>query len=740
MSTSLKANENEFGFPFRPYGIQVDFMKNIQRTLNESGKDNVKHVTILASPTGTGKSLSLICGLFDWYFKNPLEHFPLEDDTICSEDEDDSMNVGSKENVPQWIRDHLKNRKLKEIEQHRQDYLAVLDKLKRYNTSKHSHKRKSIDYEDPDALSGPSDLEKQRRLFQNAALGMDNENIGQDFDVEATDSPPKQLQIIYASRTHSQLSQFIEELNKTQYGSKVTVVHLGSRAQLCINPKVNKSASVTIMNDKCKDLLRNKSGCCYKSSEKMEEYRNAVLFPSEASSTCDIEDLFQKGKKMESCPYYGARTVIPFVQVVVLPYSMLLSKDNRTSFGLDISKSIVVVDEAHNIIDSIEELHKVILSQKSLIRVETQLNEYVKKYRSNFNGENLVKLKQIISVVKRLCSYLQKKKPEDEERAFVINDFLLETRLDNMNMFILLDFIRSSGLCRKLIGFGIPDSSNEEGPDYVAKNCSPLVEVEAFFDRMAKMEEHGRVLVQKDDQGQFQLKYLLLDPSMYFKDVVKEARCVFLAGGTMDPADDYISQLLPFAKELNVKVDMFSCNHVIPEENLKTFLLDTGHGNVKFDFSFSKRGDLALKLAAGDAVMNMSKIIPGGLVVFFSSFNLMFDMMEAWKHDPLWTTMKNHKDVYIEPRNNKETDAVLQKYKESIDSGKGAILCCVVGGKLSEGINFKDKYGRGVIVFGLPFPPSNSIEIIEKMKYLNSMSDTSNSKGSAYYENICMKA
>ena len=49
-------------------------------------------------------------------------------------------------------------------------------------------------------------------------------------------APVRVPAIIYASRTHSQLSQTVKELKNTAYKAKACV--LGSRDQLCLHPEV----------------------------------------------------------------------------------------------------------------------------------------------------------------------------------------------------------------------------------------------------------------------------------------------------------------------------------------------------------------------------------------------------------------------------------------------------------------------------------------------------------------------
>eukprot|EP00826_Nyctotherus_ovalis_P004726 TRINITY_DN11043_c0_g2_i1.p3 TRINITY_DN11043_c0_g2~~TRINITY_DN11043_c0_g2_i1.p3 ORF type:complete len:203 (+),score=52.07 TRINITY_DN11043_c0_g2_i1:1901-2509(+) len=89
-------------------------------------------------------------------------------------------------------------------------------------------------------------------------------------------------------------------------------------------------------------------------------------------------------------------------------------------------------------------------------------------------------------------------------------------------------------------------------------------------------------------------------------------------------------------------------------------------------------------------------------------------------------------------------DDLLENYKKAIKVKKeGALLFSVVGGKLSEGINFSDELGRGVVIVGLPYANKTSTELKEKMAYIDKLHSANpvqyNLTANIYYESLCIK-
>lgn len=62
------------------------------------------------------------------------------------------------------------------------------------------------------------------------------------------------------------------------------------------------------------------------------------------------------------CPYYGSRRAVPSADVVLAPYSAVLMPDARESLGIDLQDSVLVFDEAHNLLDAINSAHSTSVS------------------------------------------------------------------------------------------------------------------------------------------------------------------------------------------------------------------------------------------------------------------------------------------------------------------------------------------------------------------------------------------
>ncbi len=291
-------------FPYKPYDIQLQFMRNLYQVLEKG------HIGLFESPTGTGKTLSLLCGALTW-----LEsHRELGSPATAEEEQDDDM--------PAWLREGT----------------TTVG-----NTAKRSRPTDSSSDADDDAL--PTQPAKRQLLFCRCVVLSCGSHI---FTMHTICTPFK------PSRTHSQLSQVVSELHRTPFASSMSAVVLASRGVLCVNESVRSLGSGAAVNDRCQDLVAKHSGkgtskrVCnsHGANETMDDLTIASDNKENRNGTCpfynqvkvralqdallgtpmDVEDLGTLGRRMGGCPYFAARRAIHEADVVLLPYNAVLIK------------------------------------------------------------------------------------------------------------------------------------------------------------------------------------------------------------------------------------------------------------------------------------------------------------------------------------------------------------------------------------------------------------------------------
>lgn len=128
----------------------------------------------------------------------------------------------------------------------------------------------------------------------------------------------------------------------------------------------------------------------------------------------------------------------------------------------------------------------------------------------------------------------------------------------------------------------------------------------------------------------------------------------------------------------------------------------------------------------GRILVNVCTMVPGGVVCFLPSYQYEALVYKHLQDHHVLDRIANKKKVFRESRTSSQVEHMLADYSQCIrltsnSAGgcTGAILFAVVGGKMSEGINFSDELGRCVVMVGLPYANSHSPELKEKMDYLD---------------------
>ncbi|KAL6285742.1 hypothetical protein ACE6H2_010132 [Prunus campanulata] len=833
-------------FPYKPYAIQIDFMNALYHSLNKGG------LSMLESPTGTGKTLSIICSALQWVVDRRQQQ--KTEDRIESDRNGAKDGQVDSDDEPDWMRNAVINKykQGEEMKTKKKEKFGVgfrrVDKRRNHENCRDLFSRSveeepctkkegnnlqmsndAVELSDEDFLVEDYESEEEgnlgggklKRKVAGVSLSSSSEEDEEDGSGDDEYEEDEKLQVYFCSRTHSQLSQFIKELKKTVFANEMKVVCLGSRRNFCINKDVLKLGNSTRINERCLELQRNKNkevskiksvgaggrirrnkascGCPMLRKHKLQKEFRSMMSQQGA---LDIEDLVHLGKSMRTCPYYGSRSMAPVADLVVLPYQSLLSKASRESLGLNLKNNIVIIDEAHNLADSLISMYDSRITLLQLEDVHSHVEKYFERFCNVLGPGNRRYIQTFMVLTRAFRQVLLKDDRSygdscrDTEKAsgasgtstssMAINDFLFSLNVDNINLVKLLQYIKESNIMHKVSGYGDKVASFQKN---VALNGGEDGSTLSSFQALANLllsltnkDGDGRIIISRTsttcsrEEGRY-IKYVMLTGDKIFSEIVDQAHSVVLAGGTLQPIEETRERLFPWLPP--DQLQFFSCSHIVPPESILPVAVSRGPSGHTFDFSYSSRRSSIMIQELGQLLCNLVTVVPEGIVVFFSSFDYEGQVYDAWEASGILERIKKKKRLFREPRKNTYVESVLKEYKETIDtlssgerkenpSQSGAMLLAVVGGKISEGINLSDGMGRCIVMVGLPYASPSDIELMERVKYIEGLGDSDSTKtpnlslgnelcsgevhagfnvlrscrrrGKEYYENLCMKA
>lgn len=650
------------------------------KTLN-SPNDNA----LLESPTGSGKSMTILCGVLAW-----LE----QQKKLCRIDAENIITEGNS--------------------------LAV-EECKLQKELGYYVQEEGTSTMDDDFIAFPAS--KRAKIEEKKVDSLVKMNI------------PK---IYISSRTHRQIKQLVKELHRTSYHPKFVV--LGSRTQYCIHDRVRKAKDI---NEACRETAFSpKGGTCsyYNNFAKMAKKQEGKYTPD-----CDIEDLVKKGKSEKTCPYFLARSAIEGAEVVFAPYNYLVDPVVREGMGIDLKKDIVIVDEAHNIEDVCRESGGFEVTDDSLMAIQGEIINIVKNLTENSIKEDLLAGHQCQGhVVSILINWL---KHTTSTRGQVRRDF--ETSMTIWQEMNIVEELRSIGISYEQVVVWsrelqkIIDASSEtkkkeqleEKEHYLSfGSCQLLKGLYSSLkcilcDGNHYLSSYRMVKYQStrvDTNGKhivFTLGFWCLNPEVTFKSLTNSCKSVILTSGTLSPMDTFSSELgTHFEHRLEAL-------HIIDDSQTWVGCVPAGPDGSPFLGNFKTMDSFAYQDDLSRAILNVCKVVPAGVLCFVPSYGFLDKLIRRMQSIGVYDDIAKKKKIFLEPRQGtpKDFEKLMNNYYKAIKNCTtlapnrpgltGAMLFAVYRGKISEGLDLKDNNCRAVIPVGIPYPAYKDPKVVLKREF-----------------------
>ena len=200
-------------------------------------------------------------------------------------------------------------------------------------------------------------------------------------------------------------------------------------------------------------------------------------------------------------------------------------------------------------------------------------------------------------------------------------------------------------------------------------------------------------------------------------------RTFVFTSGTLSPLDSFAAEFqLPFPVRLENA-------HIIQPHQILLSVLERGPSGNALLSSYANRGNTAYVSDLGSAIVNVCRVVPDGVLIFFPSYFALEGCRDEWERGGVMARIRTLKHVVYEPRTSGEFNAAIAEYQHAIERARkegraagavtGAIFFAVCRGKVSEGLDFADANGRAVIITGLPFPALHEPKVRIKREFLD---------------------
>lgn len=519
--------------------------------------------------------------------------------------------------------------------------------------------------------------------------------------------------VVVAVRTISQLNTFIRELELVRtkcpglrYAyliGKSTMCPLRSAGDVYRRCEGLKAASTTLMRQRAErgSLVPSKDPLILQQIRRLDEshphicpyfIRSKVFVQGEVSGLKMIPSAALKTKAERAgsqcvnpgqlrahcgdlCPYETMLLAAQHAEVVLLNYHHLFHDQVREqiyhSFGWEAQDVILLIDEAHNCGEVMQQVQSVEIDEGVLEQAGHELAS-LKRQVSNTDAAAVIipRISEFMAGVS--CSH----EPEDWFDPVIFDRMVVRGSLTGTLSEIVQDLMRLSEKIRE---------RNIRSGEYRVTAIERLTE---FLFRLSQSASDPSFLTvyRKQDEG-IRLEVRNIDPAGKLRELAGMHHACLLVSGTLSPVGSYRKYFFE-----DLAVTPCSLPNAFPLENRIVLCAED------VTTAYKTRQDKGNSDRIQGYIEAFSSL-PGNLAVYFPSYQILDNYTQRCKK----TLAK--RQVFIEPKDAPEAARMLSKFLSLPDEGDSGILLGVAGGKWSEGLDYRGEMLSAAMVVGLPLAP-----------------------------------
>jgi DNA excision repair protein ERCC-2 len=484
----------------------------------------------------------------------------------------------------------------------------------------------------------------------------------------------KDLKILYVARTHRQHDRVIEELRAVFKKHHVTGISLRGRNQMCLNNFAAKNAfDAKSLMEAC-EMLKAKGRCPYHKGPDEQNYEYLQLQMQIAARPYTASEIQKVCRRRSVCPYELVKAALSDVKVVALSYLYVFDPVIRNAFlknfDSHLQKTILIVDEAHNLPETAIDIASSSLSLFVIKQAELEAKKYENKAIEEFAHFFRKEIEKLAESIHRE----QIISPES-----IIDIIQKQGSIANPRDFFEQIHEVGSSIKRNLLAEGKNPRSYIHGMSEFLLRWLDTLGDDSFINVVSSYVTREKVKTAK-------LEIVALDPSKVTSPVFSFTYSNIIMSGTLQPLEAY-------ARITRLPENTVQC--VVPSPFPKEHILPLVCCGVST--AMEQRTPVMYQTII-ERINEVVQNTPANTGIFTASFDvlnaLVNEGLEAALDKPL---LHEHRGM-----SSKANEKIVADFK-ACGEGDGAVFLGVQGGRTSEGVDFPGNQMNSVVIVGVPY-------------------------------------